>query len=109
MHSEHDDGAVAALRAAMDGVDDALLALVAQRLGLARQLGAAKAARGIAGRDPSRERAIVARLSAQGAVPGDLVASVWAALFTASRWVQTEHAEPTPPVGAEPRGPDQSR
>ena len=79
------------LRAEVDAVDDRLLAALAERLDLARRLGQAKAQAGAAGRDPARERAIVARLAEQGPVPADLVAHVWAALFTASRWVQTEH------------------
>ncbi|MCA9543018.1 MAG: chorismate mutase [Myxococcales bacterium] len=82
---------IAELRAQVDAVDDRLLAALGERLALARALGDAKAARGLRGRDPARERAIVARLAAQGAVPPDLVSHVWAALFTASRWVQTDH------------------
>lgn len=82
---------IATLRAQVDAVDDRLLAALAERLSLARQLGEAKAHAGLTGRDPTRERAIVARLAGQGRVPPDLVAHVWAALFTASRWVQTNH------------------
>ncbi len=79
---------IEALRRRIDAIDDRLVGLVAQRLEIAEALGKAKATRGCAGRDPAREAEIVARLSATGAAPPELIALVWQALFTASRWVQ---------------------
>lgn len=79
---------IAALRAAIDAVDDRLLALLAERLDLVRTIGRVKAAGGTIGPDPQREAAIVHRLSATGAVPAAIVTSVWQALFAASHAVQ---------------------
>lgn len=80
------------LRGEIDAVDDALYALIARRLEIARALGEAKRTLDRDGRDPAREAAIVARLTADGVderpVPPDLISLVWGALFTASRWVQ---------------------
>lgn len=78
---------IAALRAAIDGVDDRLLVLIGERLALVRAIGRVKAARGAVVPDPAREAAIVARL-AGGAVDGETVAAVWGALFAASHRVQ---------------------
>lgn len=76
---------IATLRRAIDAIDDRLLPLIAERLALAAHLGRAK---GSAAPDPAREAEIIARLAAAGAVPPDLVALIWRALFTASRRVQ---------------------
>lgn len=79
---------IEALRLRIDAIDDRLVDLVARRLEIAEALGEAKAAGGFTGRDPEREAEIVARLSATGAAPPELIALVWQALFTASRSVQ---------------------
>jgi len=87
-----------ALRAQIDTIDDALLRLLADRLDVARRLAPPKHAIGRPGRTPSRESEIIERLSGEGCVPPDIVALVWSALFTGSRWVQSV---PTadPPAG----------
>lgn len=76
---------LAALRRAIDALDDQLYALLVQRLDRARALGALKP---VGGRDPGREAAIVARLSAHGPLDPELVALIWAAFFAASDKVQ---------------------
>lgn len=81
---------IEALRAAIDAVDDRLLALLAERLDLVRTIGRVKAAAGKTGPDPQREDAITHRLAATGAVPAAIVTSVWQALFAASHAVQRE-------------------
>lgn len=81
------DSEVEALRAAIDAVDDRLLALIGERMALVRAIGRVKAAQGPLRPDPAREAAIVARL-AGGAVDGETVAAVWGALFAASHRVQ---------------------
>lgn len=82
-----DPEAVVRLRAEMDALDDALLVLVAQRLTLARALAQAKGGRP-GTPDPTREAAIIARLTAQACVPPAAVEQVWGALLTASRDAQ---------------------
>jgi|JI7StandDraft_1071085.scaffolds.fasta_scaffold315055_2 chorismate mutase len=81
---------LATLRAAIDVLDDHLLGLLAQRLDLARTLGALKAK---PGRDPHREAEIVARLTAQGLVSPELISLIWQAFFAASDHVQRENRQ----------------
>ncbi len=78
------------LRAAIDALDDQLLGLLAQRLGLARTLGALKPK---PGRDPGREAEVIARLTAQGALPAELISLIWQAFFAASDRVQRENCQ----------------
>jgi chorismate mutase/prephenate dehydratase len=88
---------IASLRAAIDAVDDRLLALLAERLDLVRTIGRVKAAAGPIGPDPQREAAIIDRLAANGALPAAIVAAVWQAVFAASHAVQREAiAMPSP-------------
>lgn len=79
---------IEALRRRIDAIDDRLLALLAERLAVAEAIGRVKATEGRGGSDPAREAAIIDRLSADGAVPPDVVALIWPALFTVSLWVQ---------------------
>lgn len=52
------------IRRDIDDVDDALKTLFLRRLGLAREAGAAKRARGAAIGDPAREEQVLARAAA---------------------------------------------
>lgn len=61
---------VDALRARLDAVDDALLALLAERAALVGALWAHKDAAGHARLDPAREAEIVARLRVRAAALG---------------------------------------
>jgi chorismate mutase len=54
------------LRAALDAADDALLAALARRAALVREIWGWKQAHGLPRLDPDRERAIRARLVARG-------------------------------------------
>lgn len=58
-----------ALRARIDALDDALLALVAERARVASALGFAKAALGRPLRDEAREAQVRARLTATAPMP----------------------------------------
>lgn len=82
--------AIAACRARIDSIDTDLLALIAQRVECATEIGRLKRRGGLPVYHPARERAIVANLCARarGALREDHVASIWGALFTASRELQ---------------------
>ncbi|MCB9544659.1 MAG: chorismate mutase [Myxococcales bacterium] len=72
---------VAALRARIDAVDDAVLALLGERLAIARAIGQHKPT---LGRDAEREAAVIARLRALDATLADAVPDIWDALFATS-------------------------
>lgn len=61
---------VAALRAQIDEVDDAIVGLLAARATLVAALWKAKAEAGVDVRDPEREEAVFARLRAAAATAG---------------------------------------
>ena len=58
------------LRAGIDEVDDAIVALLARRAALVGELWEAKLAAGVGVRDPEREAAVFARLRAAAATAG---------------------------------------
>ncbi|MBU0550002.1 chorismate mutase [Myxococcota bacterium] len=72
------------LRAQIDQIDDQLIALLAHRLEIARQMGRAKARLGARGVDPAREAQILDRLSQAARAPEALVRALWPLLFQAS-------------------------
>jgi chorismate mutase len=55
---------LAAVRLEIEEIDRALIALIAQRVGVARRLGAAKRASGLPTLDPAREAEVVRRSAA---------------------------------------------
>lgn len=71
---------VARLRTAIDGVDTRLVALLAERLGLARETAAAKQLAGAPPSDPGREAEVVRRAAAEARAQG-LDAEVVRAIF----------------------------
>lgn len=79
---------LAALRRAIDALDDQLADLLAQRLEVARALGALKP---VLGRDPTREAEIMARLAARGPLSPEHISLIWQAFFAASDQVQREN------------------
>lgn len=82
---------LAEIRAAIDTIDDQLLAMLAARTELALEAGVAKAALGRAVQDPEREAALLARVAARGAgalTPEDLV-DLWTLLMAATRRAET--------------------
>lgn len=84
---------VAALRARIDEIDDAILALVEERMGTAPLLRAAKQGlTGAAAMRPAREVEVMRRLIAksQGRLEQDLVIDVWRLLMSANLRAQTE-------------------
>ena len=71
------------LRSDIDTVDDELLAAIARRLSVAREIGVLKRGLGIAIEQPERFRQVLARLTAKGGrlgISAECVAAVWNAL-----------------------------
>ena len=77
---------LAALRREIDRVDGALLALLAKRGKLVREVAKAKARDGIAVRQPGREREVLARVARRnrGPYPASAVARIWKAILASS-------------------------
>lgn len=75
------------LRRRIDGIDDRLLALLAERLEIAREMARLKRRIGDLRRDPAREAQIIARL-ADGPLDGTIIEPIWQALLAASRRMQ---------------------
>ncbi len=71
---------LAGIRARIDAIDDQLLALVGQRLALAREVGRLKAHRHLVRAD--REAALLARVAA-GPVPARVAYALWVQLIAA--------------------------
>jgi chorismate mutase/prephenate dehydratase len=75
------------LRAAIDGIDRELLALLDRRAAVALEVGEVKRAHGLPAYRPDREAAVVAKLAAAatGAFPPRGVAAVWREVMSACR------------------------
>lgn len=76
----HSAPALARIRAAIDLIDDRLLALVGERLALAREVGRIKGQRHLV--RPEREAELLARVAA-GPVPGRVAHAIWVQLIAA--------------------------
>jgi len=84
---------IQSLRAEIDAVDDALLALASRRMGFAPQLAALKGqVAGVAAMRPAREVQIMRRLIAQAPpeINPELIIDLWRSLMSASLRAQTE-------------------
>ena len=82
---------LATIRAAIEEVDARLIAVIAERVGLARAAGCAKAATGEPVVDPGREAAVVARASAlarAAGLPEEEIRGLYWRLLAMSRRVQ---------------------
>ncbi|MCC8191149.1 MAG: chorismate mutase [Planctomycetes bacterium] len=81
---------IEALRHAIDGVDDRLLALLTERQKLASRLGEVKRSMGIPIYDQAREMEILDRLRAHndGTLAEEAVMAAWREIFSASRQAQ---------------------
>ena len=79
------------MRHNIDEIDSAILALLAKRLGLAKDLGEAKKNLGIPIYDPAREKAILARLVEENRdrLAPAAVKAIWREIFSSSRQAQT--------------------
>jgi chorismate mutase len=85
--------AVSSLRAQVEAVDDRLISLIAERLRLARAIGAMKRAAGQPVTDPAREAAVVARaagLARDADIPEEEIRALYWRLLAMSRRVQLE-------------------
>jgi chorismate mutase len=81
-----------ALRAAIEDVDARLIAVIAERLALARAVGQLKAADGEPVLDPAREAAVVTRVSAlsrEAGLPADEMRALYWRLLAMSRRAQS--------------------
>lgn len=89
--AERDDDRLAALREGVDAVDDRLLALLAERADLVKQIGEVKRAVGTTSVDPERERRVLARLAAKGAgqFPAAGITAVFREIMSASVSLQS--------------------
>lgn len=82
---------IASLREEIEAVDERLIAAIAERLALAREVGRVKAAAGQPVTDPAREAAVVARASAlarAAGLPEDEIRALYWKLLAISRKVQ---------------------
>jgi chorismate mutase len=80
--------ALAALRRQIEGTDDAILALVAQRMRLARAIGRQKQRAGLPVLDPAREARVVRRIATQArelGMPGEEVRSLFWSIIALCR------------------------
>lgn len=93
-----------ACRKEIDRLDLEILERLKRRMAVAREIGAAKAAAGLAVGDPGREAQVLSRLLAHnrgGPLPDRGLIGIYLALFQASRAVQAEADRPLgepPPV-----------
>lgn len=86
-------GELARLRGEIERVDRELIALIATRVGLAREVGEAKRALGTPTLDPAREAAVVRRagaLAREAGLPDEDVRYLFWHLIGLSRRVQME-------------------
>jgi chorismate mutase len=80
--------ALAALRRQIEGTDDAILALVGQRMRLARAIGRQKQRAGLPVLDPAREARVVRRIAMQArelGMPGEEVRSLFWSIIALCR------------------------
>jgi chorismate mutase len=87
------DAGLEGIREEIERIDHALLGLIAERVELARRVGAAKRAAGLPILDPAREAAVVRRagtLAREAGLPDDDVRYIWWHLIGLSRRVQME-------------------
>jgi chorismate mutase len=81
------------LRERIDRIDHALVALLAERVAVARRVGQVKAADGLPITDPSREAAVVARasrLAREAGLPDDDVRALFWQLLAITRRAQAK-------------------
>lgn len=83
------------LRVAIDGVDQRILALLAERVRLVLAVGEYKRKHGLAVYDPERERSVLERLSkaAESPLDGDTVRRVFERLIDESRRIEQHHVQ----------------
>lgn len=84
------DRALDALRASIDAIDERLVALLAERLRLAQEIGRAKVGTGLGFFDPARERRVLEKVRAlAGAdLPSDRIEAIYREIISASRTAQ---------------------
>ncbi len=90
---------LAALRDAIDAVDQRLLELIAERVRLVLEVGEYKAARDLPVYDPERERLLIARLTELAPTPlePETVRRIFERVIDESRRLEQRHATSPPP------------
>lgn len=88
-----DDPEIAWLRKQIDAIDHQLLALLSQRLDVVLRVGDKKREKNLPLHDPSRESALLSRLSADAQAPidGPMVAAVFRAIVSECRRIEGAH------------------
>jgi chorismate mutase/prephenate dehydratase len=90
------EAALVRLRRQIEGTDDALLALISQRMRLAREIGDHKHRAGMPVLDPAREAKVVRRIALQArelGMPGEEVRSIFWSIIALCRSEQiTAHS-----------------
>ena len=81
------------LRNEIDAVDDALIALLKQRLALSREVAEYKAAKNLPVYDAAREQAILDKAAAECGGQKDAIQAVFSAVLDASRKEQQQWKE----------------
>ncbi len=91
------DQELEALRCQIDAVDERILGLVAERVGLVLRVGELKRSSGAAVYDPERERRVLERLAHQATPPLDreTVQRVFERLIDESRRLELAHVRRT--------------
>jgi chorismate mutase len=82
-----------AARKAMDSVDRRLVSLIAERAGIAREIGRVKRGLGLTTLDPAREAAVVRRageLARESELDTEVVRTIFWQLISLSRSVQSD-------------------
>lgn len=99
------------LRREIDAIDRRILALLSERAEVATRVAALKAVHALPTHDPERERALVARLSAENRGPLDAAAigQVFGAILAASRALMESVRVRATEASSEPETPCDSR
>jgi chorismate mutase len=90
-----EDPTLEALRREIDAIDDAILALIVERVKKVVAVGEHKRQHGLPIYDPERERRMIARLSANAIEPvnADTVRRVFERLIDESRTIEQRHGQ----------------
>ncbi|MEE9165969.1 MAG: chorismate mutase [Candidatus Neomarinimicrobiota bacterium] len=84
------DKRIAQLRKQIDEIDEEMIRLLAERIGLVEQLGQLKKELNLSAGDPEREKEIIDRLEKQaaGILSRDQIARIFRSIFHATRKIQ---------------------
>ncbi|MES2522692.1 MAG: chorismate mutase [Gemmatimonadota bacterium] len=84
-------GSLPELRTAIDAIDTELIAMIGERIAIARRVGAIKGTEGLPVMDPAREAAVVsraARMAREAGLPEDEIRALFWQLIAITRRAQ---------------------